>query len=578
MRSALAVVAFLLAACVPAAALAVDYRVEIEAPRPLADILRKGLNLVRWQDDPQMGPEQLRRLADEAVREAQEVAATEGYFSARVQLELDEKTSPWRIVLRIEPGERTRVSGVQIEVTGPASEDPQMKQRIERVRSAWTLRPGEPFRQSDWDAAKRQAVRELARWRYAAADVGVSEARIDPDRQEAALHVQLRSGPPFRVGDTRVSGTKRYPDEVVANLNPVRPGDTYDRDLLIVYQRRLLETGYFASAQAELDVQAAQADAAVLRVAVIEAPAQHVEAGVSYNTDAGPRVELRYSHQHVLDSPWRFRSGLRVDQKIQDLQLDLDSPPKPGARWNNFFARGRRADIQQEQTETISFGVNHNFGADIVPSALIASVNFEQRQVFGDISDNSHALYLGYRHTFRRTDDVISPRAGWFGSAEIGGGPPGLSSRQFLRALASASYFIPFGRVDDLVIRGQAGAVMAQSRSGIPSLFLFRTGGDQTVRGYGFESLGVRQGEAVVGGRYLLVGSAEYTRWVADNWGIAGFVDAGNAWDSGVRFEPAVGYGVGARFRTPIGPIRADLAYGQETQAFRLHFSVGYTF
>jgi translocation and assembly module TamA len=577
-RKALLAVAFLLAACAPAMALAVGYRVEIEAPRPFADILRKGLNLVRWQDDPQMAPEQLRRLADEAVREAQEVAATEGYFAARVELEVDEKVSPWRVVLRVEPGERTHISGVEIEVTGPASEDPEMKQRIARVRSAWTLLPGEPFRQADWDAAKRQAVRELARWRYAAADVGVSEARVDPEKREAFLHVQLRSGPPFRVGDTRVSGTRRYPDEVVANLNPLRPGDTYDRDQLIVYQRRLLETGYFASVQAELDAQPAQADAALLRVAVIEAPAQHVEAGVSYNTDAGPRVELRYSHQDVFDSPWRFRSGLRVDQKVQDLQLDLDSPPRPGGRWNNFFARARQADIQQEQTQTFSFGVNHNFGTDVVPSALLISANFEQRQVFGDIADDSHALYFGYRRSFRRTDDVISPRSGWFGTAEVGGAPPGLASRQFLRTLAGASYFIPFGRAGDLLLRGQAGAVISQSRSGIPSLFLFRTGGDQTVRGYAFESLGVRQGQAVVGGRYLLAGSAEYTHWVADNWGIAGFVDAGNAWDSGVRFEPAIGYGVGARFRTPIGPIRADIAYGQETQAFRVHFSVGYTF
>jgi translocation and assembly module TamA len=88
----------------------------------------------------------------------------------------------------------------------------------------------------------------------------------------------------------------------------------------------------------------------------------------------------------------------------------------------------------------------------------------------------------------------------------------------------------------------------------------------------------VRQGTAIVGGRRLLVGSAELTHWVSENWGVAGFVDAGNAWDEGVEFNAAVGAGFGARFRTPIGPIRADLAYGEETSAWRLHFSVGYTF
>jgi len=120
--------------------------------------------------------------------------------------------------------------------------------------------------------------------------------------------------------------------------------------------------------------------------------------------------------------------------------------------------------------------------------------------------------------------------------------------------------------------------VAAQSREGIPSTFLFRTGGDQTVRGYDFESLGVRQGNAIVGGRRLLVGSAEYTHWIGESWGLAVFADAGNAWDEGASFSPALGYGLGARFRTPIGPIRADLAYGEENHSFRLHFSVGYTF
>ena len=88
----------------------------------------------------------------------------------------------------------------------------------------------------------------------------------------------------------------------------------------------------------------------------------------------------------------------------------------------------------------------------------------------------------------------------------------------------------------------------------------------------------MRQGEAVVGGRRLLVGSAELIHWVGENWGVAAFVDAGNAWDKGVEFNAAVGAGIGARFRTPIGPIRADLAYGEEVGSFRLHFSVGYTF
>jgi translocation and assembly module TamA len=575
-RACVLVLVMLFAARAIAAGL--DYRVEIEAPRELREMLERGLNVTRWRLDPEMNAERLKRLVDEAVLEARETAATEGYFSAQVSAGIDQSAQPWMVRVRVEPGERTRVGEVDIRFSGPAESDGGARALLKRVRDNWTLRRGQPFRQAEWDAAKRQAVRELAGWRYAAAQVAQSEARIDPAAHRAHLMVEIASGPPFRFGPLSVTGTRRYPDDIVKNFSPVKPGDVYDRDTLLLYQRRLLESGYFASVQAEIDAQPAVADAAPLRVAVLEASSQHVEAGVGYNTDVGPRLELRYSNQDVFDSNWRFRSALRLDQKIQDLQLDFDTPPRPGGTWDNFFGRAKQQDIQNETTRELAVGVQHNFGTTPTPTALIASAHHEEQRVLGDVTDTRYAIYFGARKQFRRTDALVSPRQGYVASIEVGGSPTALASRQFVRAVASASLFFPVGRSADLLLRGQAGAVLSNAREGIPSTFLFRTGGDQTVRGYAFESLGVAQGQAIVGGRRLTVGSAEYIFWVTDNWGIATFVDTGNAWDSGVRPSLATGYGVGARFRTPIGPIRADIAYGETTGEYRVHFSVGYGF
>jgi translocation and assembly module TamA len=129
-----------------------------------------------------------------------------------------------------------------------------------------------------------------------------------------------------------------------------------------------------------------------------------------------------------------------------------------------------------------------------------------------------------------------------------------------------------------LAFRGEAGAVIASQRDGIPSVFLFRTGGDTTVRGYAYQSLGLPRGDAVVGGRYLAIGSAEAIRWINETWGVAAFVDVGDAFDDAGAFDPALGVGLGARLRTPIGPFRLDVAYGERTKEVRLHFSVGVTF
>lgn len=571
---------FALTAAVAAAAAfaGVEYRVQIVAPEALAEPLREGLDLERWRKAPDVTPEELRRLANDAVQDARAFAAAEGYFSAEVRVDIDETAQPWRVTLHLEPGERTRVAAVDIQVTGPAAADPDARDLVEETRREWPLRSGEPFRQEDWVAAKEAAVRTLSGWRYAGARIASSEARVDPATRQATLHVVLDSGPAYRVGSLEVTGTERYPVEIVANLNPLRPGDDYDREKLIVYQRRLAGTGYFASVLARIDTGAPDPSAAPLRVAVIEAPAKQVEVGVSYNTDVGARLQLRYSDQDLAGRDWRIRTALSVDSKIQGVQVDLDSPPRENARYNNWFARATHKDIQNEIARTYSMGVAHNFGTDVAPSAVILSWTLEEAQAGASNPENNYAVYLGYRRTFRRTDAVIAPRAGYFGSVGIGGAPGFAASQAFLRAQGEMSVFFPVGRKGDLTFRAQAGAVAADSREGIPTPFLYRTGGDQTVRGYAFEAIGVRQGDAIVGGRRLAVASAEYTHWVGDGWGVAGFVDAGDAWDSGERFRAALGYGVGLRLRTPIGPGRLDLAYGEETGEYRLHVSIGYVF
>jgi translocation and assembly module TamA len=575
MRAWLALALLALAASAGAATL--EYRVEIDAPPELAKLLQR-LSLMRWHSDPDMNPERLRRLVDEAAVEAKEAAATEGYFSANVTSSIDSTAEPALVRLRVDPGGRTRIDEVEIRFSGPAGSDGEARPILERVRQNWSLRRGDPFRQEDWEAAKRDAVRALASWRYAAAQVASSEARIDPKAERARLTLEIASGPPFRFGQIRVSGARRYPDALAANLAPLKPGDVYDRDKLLLYQQRLLESGYFASVQAEIEPNPALADAAPLNVAVLEANSQRIESGISYNTDVGPRLEARYGNMDIFDTAWRFRTGLRLDRKIQDLRVDFDSPPRPGAVWENYFAQAKQQDIQGEVTRQLAVGVNHNFGAGPTPAALILSAHNEEQRIGGEVADTRYAIYFGARGQRRRTDALVSPRSGYVATLEVGGSPDTLSSRQFMRAMASGTLFFPVGRSGDVVLRGQAGAVLSNAREGIPSNFLFRTGGDQTVRGYAFESLGVPQNGAIVGGRRLLVGSAEYIFWIRDNWGVAAFVDAGDAWDSGVRPDLAQGYGIGARFRTPIGPVRADVAYGERTGELRLHFSVGYSF
>ena len=175
-------------------------------------------------------------------------------------------------------------------------------------------------------------------------------------------------------------------------------------------------------------------------------------------------------------------------------------------------------------------------------------------------------------------DDLLFPRSGTMATLKLGAGLPGVSTRTFGRAVTQAVWFRPLSLRDDFQLRAEGGAVLAGSSTGIPQALLFRTGGDTTVRGYDFQSLGPKKGNAVVGGRYYVVTSAEYTHWFSDSWGTAAFVDAGNAVENWSDMRFALGYGVGIRVRSPVGPFRLDVAYGRDKGQFRVHFSVGFSF
>lgn len=557
---------------------ATRFRVVIDAPRAYENMLEQGLDLVRWQRDERMTRELLERLVEEAKRAAQEAMAAEGYFSADVRTAIEPGRELATVRISVRPGERTRVTAVDIGFEGAILGDGTGERRIAQVRDAWALKSGEPFRQADWETAKRDALAQLRSGRYAAARLASSVARIDPASRTATLALTFDSGPVFHVGPVVVSGLKRYPASVVSNLNPLQPGEVYDEERLILYQRKLLETGYFATVQMAVEPDPGKAGAAPLLVSVIEAPSQRVETGVSFSTDVRLRGTLDYTNNDLFDGAYRFRSQLQADRRTQSIALSIDTPPSPGGRWNTYSTRLRRTDIQNERTQEAMVGIAHNWGPWSTPSQITLSGHLESKDIAGSAGENVHAVFAGYRNAFRRTDRLIFPRRGVIGTLQLGAGLPALSSQGFVRATANATLLWPLGASNDLTVRADLGAIAADTRFGIPSSFLFRTGGDRTVRGYAFESLGVRQGDAVVGGRYQIVGSIEYTRWITSDWGAAAFVDAGNAFDDLSAIRLARGYGVGARWRSPVGPFRADIAYGELTKALRLHFSVGFTF
>lgn len=554
------------------------YHVEIDAPSSVKGAVERSLDLVRWQSYAGLTPELLELLIADAKAQARDAAEAQGYFTPVVSGVLDNTTTPPTVRIHVEPGEPTRVVEVSFEVTGAVTEAPGGTDTVSAMQAKWLLPKGAIFRQADWLAAKSAAVQTLATTRYAAAKLTASEADVDPETHAARLSVTIDSGPPFRFGALEISGLEKYADTTVRNLTTFAAGDWYSTETLNEFVRRLNATGYFASAQATLAPELERADSAPVKVTVIEAPTKKFSGGVGFATDVLYRAQLSFDNVNLDGRGLQFRSDLRVDSKQQDVTVKFTLAPRTPAYTDSFIAKLDHTDIEGLTTRDLSFGWTRRT-ADARNQTTYSTFYYVSRQEPPNVVlEHSHALYAEVGHAWRRVDDLLAPTQGYAFNAQLGGGPPAVSTRGFGRGIAQLAGWIPFDIKTQLALRAEAGAVVASTSDGIPAPLLFRTGGDTTVRGYAFQSLGPRVGDATVGGRYYALASAEVVRWIEPSWGIAVFVDAGNAADRVRDLKPVYGYGVGGRLRTPIGPFRLDLAYGEETKSVRVHLSVGLLF
>lgn len=581
----------------------VDYTVRIDAPGDLEEMLEDNLDLVRWRGNARVDLEQLQRLVKEAPEQARTLIATEGYYSPKVSAGLD--TSGARPVARVivDPGQPTLVGDVDLVLQGFAPlEQGSAPFDAGALRQRWTLPVGAQFRQSAWESAKGGLLREVAQVRFPRARLVETSATVDPDTRRALLRVVIDSGPEMRFGPLRIRGLKRYPATVITNLNRINPGDEYSEAALQAFQSRVQDTGYFSSVEVSTDMRAvldaeikdiredddADANPATpepptgpttlpVVVRVTENKQKNVEAGLGFSTDTGARAQLGYDDLNVFGK--RFKSDLIYEQKRQTAKGEFFWPTTSKGYNDSISAGVEREDLRGEITTLASVAGRRTWGTPLLERSVTVELLTEKREVEGLEPTRAKSLPLTYSITRRKLDSLIQPTNGYVINAQFGGAVlPVLTDEKFLRAYLRGLYYKPMGTAGTLILRGETGAVASKEKLGVPSTFLFRAGGDQSVRGYGYQELGVQENGATVGGRYLATASAEYQYWFKPPWGVAVFYDVGNAADKFGDLNPKSGYGVGARWRSPVGPINVDLAYGHAVRKARLHFSLGFTF
>ncbi|RZL62743.1 MAG: outer membrane protein assembly factor [Variovorax sp.] len=574
------------------------FTVDVRGPETAREYLALHLEIQRYRQVDDLGAAELSRLMVAAEANARELLGTLGYFTPTLTLELNETPTadkaPREVVITVEPGELTRVSTVQIGFAGAIATDPAAEAQRDAIRVDWPLRAGETFTQSAWDGAKSATLRKLAARRYPTGRIAESRAEVDADRQEARLTLGYDSGPAYKFGPLLVRGSERYDPDAARRIANVPTGTDYDQQKLLDAQQRLASSGYYDSVFLTLDTDGTDPLAAPVVAQLREAPLQKVVLGAGFTTDNGPRLSIDHAHNRMPLLGWRAVSRLSVDRDVRSLGTEWNAIP--GDRGWRWFAGGELKSETSGSYEVNSGRVRAGIGksSDHIDRRYFAQYDYAQNRGV-DAPPSASAFSLNWGWTGRYFDDNGAPTRGQALAVELGAGYTLTGERlPFVRAYGRWLGIVPLGGRDDsasararnsrLQLRAEGGLVSARETAQIPSTLMFFTGGDTTVRGYSYRQIGTeREDGQIVAGRYLGVLSAEWQRpFIYDGklteWESTVFVDAGAVADKPGELKPKVGVGVGARWRSPVGPVQADVAYGVDTRKLRLHLRLGFTF
>ena len=549
----------------------------LQGPSAAVALLEPHLALARaLRDSPPPDAGQLAALVQALDEDARGLLATEGYFSPQLRLAHGAK----ELTLTVEPGQQSRIHQVQLDVSGLGAQGDDGARRLAALREQWALPVGQPFRQADWDAAKRQALRQWQIDRYPAARWAHSEARVDPASQQVTLTLTLETGPAFTLGPIHVHGLQRYPEQAVTRLAGFAPGAAYHQRWLLDYQSALQATPYFQSVRVEAELNPDAPLLSPVHVYVQEAPRQKIQLGAGYGSDSGARGTLGYQHHNVAGLGVLFASTLQLEREQRTLDASLTLPRDAEGYRDVAGAKLARSQVQQLDLKQESVYVSRLRARGDDEYGYGATFTRERSTPESGLSSRTQALVGRYDWTRRRVDNLVNPQHGHMLAAQLlGASRYAGSDTDFLRAYVRAIGFYPLDAHARLIVRGELGQVWAARADDVPVDWRFRTGGGGSVRGYAYQSLGPREGNTVTGGRVLALASAEYQHPLGwPGWRLALFADAGNASDRWQDWRPRLGLGSGLRWDSPIGPVGLDIARGQATGQWQWNVSLGANF
>jgi translocation and assembly module TamA len=552
---------------------AIRLKVEVEGVRrELERNIRSVLSLEKLDKD-ELSEERIRRLHADATEEIAEALEPFGYYRPLVRSELRQEGDQWIARYEVDPGPVMKVASVDLRVVGDGGDDP----RFREIMDDFPVKRGADLFHPDYEEGKQALVELAAKEGYLDAEFQQNQIRVDLERYQADVVLHYDTGPRYRFGDVRFNGSILDEDLLTGYINFKR-GEPLDVNKILELQNALSDSPYWSRVEVVTRQDQAQGLEVPIDVDLVPAKAMRFSGGLGYGTDSGPRARGAWELRRLNRRGHRAEAEIQASQIRQSLQTSYFIPgPYPRTDVLSFNVGYEREDTDTSLSETGLIGAQRTQSRGGWREALSLTYQREDFEVGLDEGISS-LLVPGASWERVKADDRIFTTNGYRLRLGIQGAEGSvLSDSSFVQGNVQAKAIRTLGERNRINGRAEFGYTATDEFRELPPRFRFFAGGDQSVRGFAYQALG-REDEAgnIIGGESLMVASLEYEIRFLEKWGAAVFYDTGSASESfgGVL---ARGAGLGVRWRSPIGPIRADVAWAlsDEDRPIRFHLNIG---
>ncbi|WP_282156511.1 autotransporter assembly complex protein TamA [Vibrio diabolicus] len=496
-----------------------------------------------------------------------------GYYHAKISYSIPEGND--ELIVSIKPGLPVKVKVMDVVITGEAKDDEEFAKLIERS----PLKVGKVLNQGEYDSLK-SSIRNLALQRgYFNGDYKLSKLEVIPDFNEANVRLHYDSGIRYHFGPINITGSQIWENRV-ESMRPFEIGEPYLVSQVGEYNQNLSNTDWFSSVFVEPDLSKLDEGRELpIKVSLAPASKNQIETGLGYSTDTGVRGTLKWKKPWVSSRGHSFNTALSLSKPEQTITAGYKIPLDDVLREYYQLQFGLK-HLDNRDTESLesNLAVERHWLTDGGWHKTIYVRHLYENFSQGLQDDGVQFVLPGATFSRTRVRGGNMPMWGDKQSVTIEYGDPALlSETRVLRLLGRSSWIRGIGDNHRGLFRLEGGANITDEFEKLSPSLRFFAGGDNNIRGYGYESISpVDESGALTGGKYIVSSTLEYQYRVYGNWWAATFYDIGDAFNETPEWKS--GAGVGIRWASPVGPVSFDFAWGLDEKPereFRIHFSLG---